>query len=241
MESNSVAAASNHEPAMLPNFSNLDSLVGVRFSKVDIAQNPDDNPGNSTVTLNFSSGLNESEDEDCEADQFDTLDHLEPVSNPALAVRKTLTLNIDPFPSKILSLIDVTHGWKVAEKEGQLTVPITAQYKAIWNDAPIYIEEKSHIWCGAEYGRSTAWLTFKRLGVFQTPIKEPLQGQEKVGNTVEQYVASLVSSGDNHVTLLTAAYCVLFDRLWWYFTFSYVPNFQRSRQRHKRTNAWITS
>ena len=34
--------------------------------------------------------------------------------------------------------------------------------------------------------------------------------------TVGRYVASLVNAGDNHITLLTAAYCVLFDRVWWY-------------------------
>jgi hypothetical protein len=131
--------------------------------------------------------------------------------NPALQMKGKARLDIDPFPSSVLSKIDVAHAFKPVEKDGQLTVPITAQYKSFWNDAPVYLEEKSEVWCGGEYGVTT-WLKSKRLGVFTTPFKESIvcEGQ----STVDRYIGSFVKGGDNHITLLTAAYCVLFDRMW---------------------------
>jgi hypothetical protein len=131
--------------------------------------------------------------------------------NPALQMKRQARLDIDPFPKSVLGKVDVAHAFKPVEKNGQFTVPITAQYKGVWNDAPVYLEEKSEVWCGGEYG-VTSWLKSKRLGVFSTPLKESIvcEGQ----STVDRYIGSFVEGGDNHIALLTAAYCVLFDRLW---------------------------
>jgi hypothetical protein len=133
-------------------------------------------------------------------------------SNPALKMKET-TLGFDAFPSSILGKIDVSQPFKPLEKEGQLMVPITAQYRASWNHAPVYLEEKSELWCGAEYG-ATTWLKSRRLGTFPTLVKEGVSFSYQ--NTVDRYLSSLVTGGDNHITLLTAAYCLIYDRLWWY-------------------------
>lgn len=95
------------------------------------------------------------------------------------------------------------------EKEGQPMAPITAS----WNHAPVYLEEKSEVWCGTEYG-TTTWLKSRRLGTFPTPVKEGVSFDYQ--NTVNRYLSSLITGGDNHITLLTAAYCLIYDRLWWY-------------------------
>jgi hypothetical protein len=131
--------------------------------------------------------------------------------NPALKMKGKTRLDIDPFPSSVLSKIDVAHAFKPVEKNRELTVPITAQYKSFWNDAPVYLEEKSEVWCGSEYGY-TSWLKSKHLGVFPTPLKESVVREDQ--SPVDRFIGSFVKGGDNHITLLTAAYCVLFDRLW---------------------------
>jgi hypothetical protein len=147
--------------------------------------------------------------------------------NPALAIRTKVTLDIEPFPNDILRIINTAYSFKVTEKDSDLVVPITSLYQCVWNGAPTYLEEKSDIWCGAEYGNTT-WLTFKRLGTFPTPVNESFQessvetltGSQSFcspgkSTTIARYITSLVDGGDNHISLLTAAYCVLFDRLWW--------------------------
>jgi hypothetical protein len=170
----------------------------------------------------------ERSDKTCPEVFSDPLDE-DPVSegNPALAIRTKVTLDIEPFPNDILRIINTAYSFKVAEKDNDLIVPITSLYQCVWNDAPTYLEEKSDIWCGAQYGNTT-WLTFKRLGTFPTPVNESLQGssiETLTGSqsfcspgrstTIARYITSLVDGGDNHITLLTAAYCVLLDRLWW--------------------------
>jgi hypothetical protein len=135
-------------------------------------------------------------------------------SNPALQIREETSLGFDAFPSSILGKIDVSQPFKPMEKEGQLMAPITALYKASWSHAPVLLEEKSEVWCGAEYG-TTTWLKSRGLGTFPPPVKEGVSSNSET--TVNRYLLSLVSRGDNHVTLLTAAYCLIYDRLWWYF------------------------
>ena len=148
--------------------------------------------------------------------------------NPALAKRTKLTLDIEPFPNDILRLITTAYSFRPAEKDGEFTVPITSLYRCILNDAPTYLEEKSDVWCGAQHGNTT-WLAFKRLGTFPTPCNESFKASSiestltseqsswspGKSSTIARYITSLVETGDNHITLLTAAYCVLFDRLWW--------------------------
>jgi len=137
-------------------------------------------------------------------------------ANPALQIKEETPLGFDPFPTSILGKIDASLPFRPMEKEGQLMAPITAQYKASWNHAPVYLEEKSEVWCGAEYG-ATTWLKSRRLGTFPTPLKEGVSFDYQ--NTVDRYLSSLVTGGDNHITLLTAAHCLLYDRLWWYILF----------------------
>lgn len=156
--------------------------------------------------------------------------------HPALETRSKTTLDFDPFPREILSKVNVTYSFKPAEKDGDLIVPLTAVYQCAFDGAPTYLEEKAEVWAGSEYGK-THWLVSKRLGNFPTPadssLIQCLQGMEGThasikaletltGNeyaegkarTVGRYIASLINAGDNHITLLTAAYCVLFDTLW---------------------------
>jgi hypothetical protein len=156
--------------------------------------------------------------------------------HPALEIRKKTTLDFDPFPKEILSKVNVTYSFKPAEKEGDLIVPLTAVYQCVFDGAPTYLEEKAEVWAGSEYGK-THWLMSKRLGNFPTPadssLIQRLQGIEGTHASIEvlkaltgnefaeakartmgRYIASLVNAGDNHITLLTAAYCVLFDTLW---------------------------
>ena len=127
--------------------------------------------------------------------------------------------------------------YRAAEKDGKLVVPITGLYRSVWDGAPLYIEETSDVWAGSEFG-TTAWLASKPLGTYSTSIHgslvQDLQCQDEIYSTIEalknvtgnqypeaksrtigRYIASLVTAGDNHITLLTAAYCMLFDRLWW--------------------------
>ena len=153
--------------------------------------------------------------------------------NTALATKTKIRLDIDPFPARILNKINVPNAFRPAEKHGELIVPIVIQYQCVFDDAPTCLEEKSEVWAGSEYG-TTTWLTSKRLGTFPAHIDESilrsLQGSEgtesnmqvierltnklhTVGKstTVGRYIASLVTAGDNYITLLTVAYCVLFD------------------------------
>ena len=152
-------------------------------------------------------------------------------------IRTKTTIDFDVFPPEILSKINVTYSFKPAEKDADLVVPLTAVYQCTFDDAPTYLEEKSEVWAGSEYGK-THWLVSKRLGNFPTPadpsVVQQLQGMEEADSAIKalevltgckfteakartmgRYIASLVNAGDNHLTLLTAAYCVLFDRLWW--------------------------
>jgi hypothetical protein len=157
--------------------------------------------------------------------------------NPALRTQRDATLDIQPFPQEILGKINVGEIYRAVEKDGELVVPITGLYRCVWDEAPIYIEEKSEVWAGAEFG-TTAWLACKPLGTYSTSVRgsllRDLRCQDEINSTIEavkdvtgnqypeaksrtigRYIASLVTAGDNHITLLTAAYCMLFDRLWW--------------------------
>lgn len=161
--------------------------------------------------------------------------------NPALWKRKKAELDIEPFPEDILSKINVGECFRVVEKDGELVVPVTGLYRSVWDGAPTYLEEKTEVWAGMEFG-ATIWVNSKPQGTYSISIDESLlrclQSQDNTRSNIEvvkaltgveyleaksrttgRYIASLVTAGDNHITLLTAAYCVLFDRLWWYFQY----------------------
>lgn len=159
-------------------------------------------------------------------------------SNPALVIKKEIKLDINSFPDEILKKINVEYAFRPMGKGGELVVPVVGMYQCVFDDAPTSLEEKSEVWAGSEYG-TTTWLISKRLGTFPTRVdksilqnSEGLEGTEsnveviqrltskRKSTTVGRYIASLVSGGDNHITLLTAAYCVLFDRIWWYVPIS---------------------
>ena|ERR1700737_243546 len=167
------------------------------------------------------------------------VDEKESVSgNPALEVKEQAKLDIDAFPEVILRRIDPAYSFKPFEKNGELVAPFTAVYHYVWEDVPAILREKSEVWAGSEFG-STTWVTTIRLGAYVIPrdesILQALQGLDGLeaatavlaratgthyslakSRTVGRYIASLLTGGDNHVTLLTAAYCTLFDRLWRY-------------------------
>jgi hypothetical protein len=157
--------------------------------------------------------------------------------NPALEIREHASLDIDPLPQAILSRIDPTYSFKPFENDGDLVTPITCLYQCEWEGLATTLEEKGEVWTGTEMG-STTWISSIRLGAYAIPchssIMLPLQGMEgptsmeeavtrvtgtryssSKSSTLGRYIASLIQNGDNHITLLTAAYCALFDRLWW--------------------------
>ena len=124
------------------------------------------------------------------------------------------------------------------EKDGALVIPIICLYRCEWEELATVLEEKSEVWTGSEFG-VTSWISSIRLGAYTISCDESLlqtlQGlrgataTEDVvalvtgtrytpskSNTVGRHIASLISGGDNHISLLTVAYCALFDRLWWY-------------------------
>lgn len=159
--------------------------------------------------------------------------------NPALLCRRDATLDIEPYPTEILKRINVGEVCHATEKNGELIVPVIALYRCVWDGAPIYLQEKSEVWGGAVFG-TTDWLNSKQLGTYSIPIDASLlrnlqcqndtssnidavtaltgaQYPQAKSRTIGRYIASLITAGDNHITLLTAAYCALFDRLWWYF------------------------
>jgi hypothetical protein len=161
------------------------------------------------------------------------------VENPALKITEKVKFDIEPFPDDVLRRLDVSYAFKPYEKEGVLVAPLTASYHCVWEDVPTTIEEKSEVWAGSEYG-STIWIPSMRLGTYTVSCDgsmlqalQGLQGEDAAqelleratgtryspakSRTLGRYLASLLSRGDNHITVLTAAYCVLFDRLWWYF------------------------
>lgn len=208
--------------------------------ELDVVALGDHGSRNSSPTHNSGSGI--STDEVAHPGLSD--------SNPALAIRTKITLDIEPFPGDILEKINVAYAFRPAEKDGELFVPIVSLYQCVWEGVPTYLEEKSDVWAGSQYG-TTTWLTSKRLGTFPSCVDESilnsLQGlegtesnlevvekltgkrySEAKSKTVGRYIASLVSAGDNHVTLLTAAYCALFDRLWWYALSSSFPHYKQS-------------
>ena len=149
--------------------------------------------------------------------------------NPALWTRQNVTLDIEPFPPEIPGKINVGEVYQAREKDGEPVVPRTGLYWYVWDGASIYLEEKSEAWVGVEFG-TTAWLACKPLGTYSTSmggsLLQDLQCQGEINSTVEavnevtgnreveNYWSSLVTAGDNHITTLTAAYCMLFDRLW---------------------------
>jgi hypothetical protein len=180
--------------------------------------------------------------------------------NPALAIKTKIILDIEPFPGNIVNKISVPNTFRPAEKDGELIVPIVVKYQCVFDDAPTCVEERSEVWAGSGYG-TTTWLTSKRLGTFPTRVDESilrsLQGLEgtesnaevmerltnkrcsvEKSTTIGRYIASMLTAGDNHITLLTAAYCVLFDRLWWYVPSSRFTYYQRSCQRKERINTF---
>ena len=157
--------------------------------------------------------------------------------NPSLWKREEARLDIEPFPEEILRRINIGKGFRGVEKDGEFVVPVSGLYRCVWDGAPTYLEERSEVWAGAEFG-TTIWLNSKPLGTFSSPVNESLlrdlqcqsgpssnikavrtvTGIEYLpakSSTVGRYIASLATAGDNHITLLTAAYCVLLDRLWW--------------------------
>jgi len=159
-------------------------------------------------------------------------------TNPALEVRNKAVLEIDPLPVDILNRVDLTYSFKPLEKDGTFVTPITCLYHCEWEQLATVLEEKSEVWTGSEFG-VTSWISSIRLGSYTiscgASISRALQGEggpdatEKVvasltgtrftrsrSSTLGRYISSLISGGDNHISLLTAAYCALFDRLWWY-------------------------
>jgi hypothetical protein len=166
-------------------------------------------------------------------------------NNPALEIKTKVTLDIEPFPGQILQKINPDYSFRPTEKDGELVVPIVCLFKCVWEGLATTVEEKDSIWCGAEHGK-TAWVNAKRMGAFPTPANEkrvdsnaevPV-GEESKSATIERYVASLVDAGDNHITLLTAAYCVLFDQIWGYILGSTVSNIQPSFLRKDSIDAF---
>jgi hypothetical protein len=150
-------------------------------------------------------------------------------SNPTLEIRTKTTLDIEPFPGPILQKINPTYAFQPRERDGELVVPIACLFKCVWEGLPTTIEEKDNLWCGAEHG-VTAWVNAKRLGAFPTPANSNTGAaieKDSTPATIQRYTASLVDAGDNHITLLTAAYCVLFDRIWGYIPGSTVSNVQQ--------------
>jgi hypothetical protein len=158
--------------------------------------------------------------------------------NPALARRQKVTLDIDVFPANILRIINVTYSFRPIEKDGDLFLPLVGEYRCTWNEMPISMEEKSEVWAGAEYA-STTWISSVPLGVYPALVAETvirsLQGlngpaasiemcekligepcSEEKARSLGRIFAARVTQGDNHIMLLTAAYCLLFDHLWGY-------------------------
>lgn len=159
-------------------------------------------------------------------------------TNPALKLRNKAVLEIDPLPNGILGRIDLTYSFKPMEKDGALVIPIICLYHCEWEELATVLDEKSDVWTGSEFG-VTSWISSMRLGAYTISCDESklqsLQGVQGTiatedvvalvtgtrytpsrSNTLGRYIASLISGGDNHISLLTAAYCALFDRLWWY-------------------------
>jgi hypothetical protein len=159
-------------------------------------------------------------------------------TNPALELRNKAVLEIDPLPNDILGRIDLTYSFKPMEKDGALVIPIICLYHCEWEELATILEEKSDVWTGSEFG-VTSWISSMRLGAYTISCDESklqrLQGVQGTiatedvvahmtgtrytpsrSNTLGRYIASLISGGDNHISLLTAAYCAIFDRLWWY-------------------------
>lgn len=159
-------------------------------------------------------------------------------TNRALEVREKAVLEIDPLPSDILNRIDLTYSFKPLEKDDGLVTPIACVYQCEWEQMATVLEEKSDVWTGAEFG-GTSWISSIRLGGYAVPCDEStlgaLQGEHgstatedivalvtgtrytpSRSNTLGRHISSLINGGDNHISLLTAAYCALFDRLWWY-------------------------
>ena len=159
-------------------------------------------------------------------------------NNPALEIRTKTTLDIEPFPENILEKIKVDYPFRPREQDGELVVPIVSSFKCVWEGLPTTVEEMDTVWCGAERWK-TVWVRAKRLGTFPTPAKDsnrvdsnaeaPIDEESKSA-TIQRYIASLVDAGDNHITLLTAAYCVLFDRIWGYNPRSTVSKLQQCVQ-----------
>ena len=80
--------------------------------------------------------------------------------NPALRMRDHAILDIEPFPEEILEKLNVGEVYRGVEKDGELVVPIIGLYHCVWDGAPIYLEEKSEVWAGTEFG-TTVWLQSK--------------------------------------------------------------------------------
>jgi hypothetical protein len=158
--------------------------------------------------------------------------------NPALEIREKAILEFDPLPDDILSRIDPTYSFKPLEKDGALVTPIICLYECEWEQLATILEEKCEVWTGSEFG-VTNWILSMRLGAYAIschesilPALQGLQGPTATedivarvtgtryapskSRTLGRYIASLISGGDNHIAMLTAAYCALFDRLWWY-------------------------
>jgi len=116
--------------------------------------------------------------------------------------------------------------------------PIICLYHCEWEQLQTAFEEKSDVWTGSEFG-ATLWISSLRLGAYTISCDEsilqtlqgvngPVAAESAVADvtgtrftpsrssTLGRYIASLINGGDNHISLLTAAYCALFDRLWWY-------------------------
>jgi hypothetical protein len=151
--------------------------------------------------------------------------------NPALEIRVKKTLDIEPFPPKILDKINPQYDFRPKKQDNELVAPIVCLYKLVFERVPTTLEEAGTIWCGTELGK-TAWVKAKRLGAFPTPLKDsnteaPI-GEESKSATIQRKIASCVDAGDNHITLLTAAYCLLFDRIWRHNPRSTVANVQQS-------------
>jgi hypothetical protein len=66
---------------------------------------------------------------------------------------------------EILRMINVGEVYRVAEKNGELVIPITGLYRWVWDGASIYLEEKSQVWARAESG-TAAWWGSKSLGTY---------------------------------------------------------------------------
>lgn len=149
-----------------------------------------------------------------------------------------LHLDIDPLPVEIVEKIIVHGSLRTAEKDGQLLLPLTCLFSCTWEDVPIELEEKDDIWAGTTIEEPTLWVNSSIGDRYTIPVAQAfinkLQGKEgfesackaltfasgteysnEKARTLGRYVASVVNGGDNHITLLTAAYCVIFDRLWW--------------------------